>query len=54
MGVMQIDGNFKIGSSGDMDNVIQISDDEENNDTVELKCKICEYTVYILYIVCIL
>ncbi|CAH2991731.1 unnamed protein product [Chilo suppressalis] len=41
--VLQSDGKFKIQSniSSDTDNVIQISDDEENNSTNILKCKIC-------------
>lgn len=42
MGVMQSDGTFKIESPTDMDNVIQISDDEDSADTVDLRCKICE------------
>ncbi|CAB3237989.1 unnamed protein product [Arctia plantaginis] len=42
--VMQSDGNFKIKSSGaiEPDNVIQISDDEDNDGTNILKCKICD------------
>lgn len=44
MGVMHRDGNFKIASSVDTDSIIQISDDEENPDTMDLKCRICEYT----------
>ncbi|XP_075971721.1 uncharacterized protein LOC142973660 [Anticarsia gemmatalis] len=42
--VLQSDGNFKIKSSAapESDNVIQISDDEDNDGTNILKCKICE------------
>ncbi|KAH9635675.1 hypothetical protein HF086_003399 [Spodoptera exigua] len=43
--VLQSDGNFKVKSSvsEESDNVIQISDDEDNNDVTDiLKCKICD------------
>ncbi|XP_022825330.1 uncharacterized protein LOC111355577 [Spodoptera litura] len=43
--VLQSDGNFKVKSSvsEESDNVIQISDDEDNNDVTNvLKCKICD------------
>lgn len=49
--VLQSDGKFKIQSSlsSDNDNVIQISDDDEES-TDSLKCKICKYLVFILTI----
>lgn len=43
--VLQSDGNFKIKSSvtEEVDNVIQISDDDDNSDNTNvLKCKICD------------
>lgn len=43
--VLQSDGNFKIKSSvsEELDNIIQISDDEENSDNTNiLKCKVCK------------
>ncbi|CAH0605811.1 unnamed protein product [Chrysodeixis includens] len=42
--VLQSDGNFKIKSSAadDSDNVIQISDDDDNDDADVLKCKTCD------------
>ncbi|CAH0763727.1 unnamed protein product [Diatraea saccharalis] len=42
--VLQNDGKFKIQSSllSDTDNVIQISDDDDNDGINNLKCKICD------------
>lgn len=44
--VLQSDGTFKVQSNNDessnTDNVIQISDDEENENKDKLKCRICE------------
>ncbi|XP_046963607.1 uncharacterized protein LOC124532629 [Vanessa cardui] len=44
--ILQSDGTFKVQSnnnvSSNVDNVIQISDDEENEDMDELKCRICD------------
>ncbi|CAG4993101.1 unnamed protein product [Parnassius apollo] len=47
--ILQSDGRFKIlnsiginKSASEQDNVIQISDDDENGDNNVLKCKICE------------
>lgn len=55
--VLQSDGTFKVQSNNDeslnMDNVIQISDDEENEDKDKLKCKICKdllsFSYYLLF-----
>lgn len=46
--VLQSDGNFKVKSTvtEESDNVIQISDDEDNSDITNiLKCKICKYFI---------
>ncbi|CAK1598816.1 unnamed protein product [Parnassius mnemosyne] len=47
--ILQSDGRFKIlnsiglnKSTSEQDNVIQISDDDENDDNNDLKCKICD------------
>lgn len=44
--VLQSDGTFKVQSNNDessnTDNVIQISDDEENENKDKLKCRICK------------
>ncbi|CAF4812808.1 unnamed protein product [Pieris macdunnoughi] len=41
--VMQSDGNFKVqNNSEEMENVIQISDDEDNSCMQQLKCRICD------------
>lgn len=43
--VMQSDGNFTVqNNSEEVENVIQISDDEENCCMQELKCKLCTYS----------
>lgn len=49
--VLQHDGKFTIQNSmetnitnGEHENVIQISDDDDNEETNSLKCRICEYT----------
>lgn len=31
-------------TNGEHENVIQISDDDDNEETNSLKCRICEYT----------
>lgn len=42
--VLQSDGTFKVQSNNvTTDNIIQISDDDENDNTGTLKCKTCEY-----------
>ncbi|XP_047526008.1 zinc finger protein 800 [Pieris napi] len=41
--VMQSDGNFKVqNNSEEIENVIQISDDEDNSCMQQLKCRICD------------
>lgn len=51
--VLQSDGTFKVQSNNDVssntDNVIQISDDEENENKDKLKCRICkDFFIYFM------
>ena len=40
--VLQNDGTLKVQSNTSTDNIIQISDDDENENTGALKCKTCK------------